>query len=290
MTPSVPVIDIHVHIQPWRMLKPDVLELWKRYHADFDRLLKLAEAPGEFLKLLDEWGVERAALINYVSPDVMGFTDETNAFVAQYCRAAPDRLLPVGSLHPRYTKDPEAEMAHLVEELGIRIVKIHPPHQLFYPNDYLNGLDALGAIYEKAQEYKIPVMVHTGTSVFPGARVKYGDPLGLDDVAIDFPKLTILMAHGGRPLWTEPAFFLLRRHENVWLDISGIPPQNLLKYFPRFAEIAHKSLFGSDWPGPGVRSIRANVERFLELPLPEETKRAVLYDNAARLWDSLLKL
>ncbi len=290
MSELVPVIDIHVHIQPWRMLKPDVLALWKRYHPDFEHLLKLAEDPQEFLKLLDEWGIERAALINYVSPDVMGFTNETNEFIARYCRAAPDRLLPVGSLHPRYTENPKAEMAHLVEDLGIRMIKIHPPHQLFYPNDYVNGLEALAVLYEKAQEYKIPVMIHTGTSVFPGARVKYGDPLGLDDVAIDFPKLTILMAHGGRPLWMQTAFFLLRRHENVWLDISGIPPQNLLKYFPRFEEIAHKALFGSDWPGPGVKSIQANVERFRALPLPEGTKRAVLYDNAARLWDSLRKL
>jgi hypothetical protein len=282
-----PVIDIHVHIQPWRMLKPDVLELWKRYHPDFDHLMRLADDPSAFLKLMDEWGLERAALINYVSPDVMGFTNETNEFVSGYCRAAPDRLVPVGSLHPRYLNDPEAEMSHLVEDLGIQIIKIHPPHQLFYPNDYLNGLDALGVIYEKSQECGVPVMIHTGTSVFPGARVKYGDPLSLDDVAIDFPRLKILMAHGGRPLWMEAAFFLLRRHENVWLDISGIPPQNLLKYFPRLEEIGHKALFGSDWPGPGVRSIRANVERFSELPLPHETKRAVLYENAAKLLASL---
>jgi len=266
------------------MLKPDVLELWKRYHPDFDSLLKLADDPKAFLKLMDEWGLERAALINYVSPEVMGFTIEVNEFVSEYCRAAPERLIPVGSLHPNFVKDPAAEMAHLIEDLGIKLIKIHPPHQLFYPNDYLNGLEALRIIYEKAQDYGIPVMFHTGTSIFPGARVKYGDPLSLDDVALDFPRLKIILAHGGRPLWMQTAFFLLRRHPNIYLDISGIPPQNLLGYFPRLEEIAQRAMFGSDWPGPGVRSIRDNIEKFLELPLSEEAKRAILYESAARLF------
>jgi predicted TIM-barrel fold metal-dependent hydrolase len=281
-----PVFDIHVHIQPWRMLKPDVLELWKRYHPDFDCLMRLADNPGEFLKLMDEEDLERAALINYTSPDVMGFTDEVNEFVSEYCRAAPDRLIPVGSLHPQDLKDPKAQIDHLLGELGVGMIKIHPPHQLFYPNAYLNGMEALSRIYEQAQEYDIPVMFHTGTSVFPGARVKYGDPIYLDDVAIDFPRLKIILAHGGRPLWMSTAFFLLRRHPNVYLDISGIPPQNLLEYFPRLEEIAQKTMFGSDWPGPGVKSIRTNIKRFMELPLSEGAKRAITYENASKLLPS----
>ena len=75
--------------------------------------------------------------------------------------------------------------------------------------------------------------IHTGTSVFPGARSRLGDPMDVDDVAVDFPKLTILLAHGGRPLWMEAAFFLVRRHPNVYLELSGIPPSKLLEYFPR---------------------------------------------------------
>lgn len=278
------VFDAHVHIQPWQMLKPDVLEAFKAGHPGFEGLLELARNPTKFLKLLDEQKIERAALINYVSPDVMGFSDEVNEFVAGYCRAAPERLIPVGSLHPRYTKNQAEQMEYLVCDLKIQMIKIHPPHQLFYPNDYLNGLEGLAVIYEKAQEFKIPVMVHTGTSIFPGARVKYGDPLCLDDVALDFPKLQIVVAHGGRPFWSEESFFLLRRHANMYLDISSIPPQNLLKYFPRLEQIADRTLFGSDWPGPGVTSIRANVEKFLELPLSDDAKRKILYNNAMKLF------
>ncbi|MCS6937293.1 MAG: amidohydrolase family protein [Candidatus Bipolaricaulota bacterium] len=284
VTSTTRVFDAHVHIQPWRMLKPGAYETFKKSHPDFERLLEFADDPLKFLAFLDREGIERVALINYVSPDVMGFTDEVNEFVSRYCQTAPDRLIPCGSLHPRYTQDPARQMDYLINDLKIKIIKIHPPHQLFYANDYLHGLEALGVIYEKAQEYGIPVLVHTGTSIFPGARAKYGDPLALDDVALDFPKLKIILAHGGRPFWTEESFFLLRRHTNLYFDISSIPPQNLLKYFPRLEELADKTLFGSDWPGPGVKSIRANVEKFLELALSEETKRKILYDNAMKLF------
>jgi predicted TIM-barrel fold metal-dependent hydrolase len=278
------VFDAHLHIQPWRMLKPGAYETFKKSHSDFDRLLELADDPRKFLALMDRERIERAALINYVSPDVMGFTEEVNEFISRYCQAAPDRLIPCGSLHPRHTQDPARQMDHLIQDLKIKMIKIHPPHQLFYANEYLHGLEALRIIYEKAQEYGIPVLVHTGTSIFPGARAKYGDPLALDDVALDFPRLKIILAHGGRPFWTEESFFLLRRHPNIYFDISSIPPQNLLKYFPRLEELTEKTLFGSDWPGPGVKSIRANVDQFLEIAINDESKRKILYDNAMKLF------
>jgi uncharacterized protein len=92
------------------------------------------------------------------------------------------------------------------------------------------------------------------------------------------------MAHGGRPLWMETAFFLLRRHPNVFLDISGIPPKTLLKYFPRLEEIAHKTLFGTDWPSPGVREIKSNLDDFMALPLREETRQQILCRTALGIW------
>ena len=105
----------------------------------------------------------------------------------------------------------------------------------------------------------------------------------VDDVAVDFPRLTILLAHGGRPIWMDAAFFLVRRHPNVHLEVSGIPPAKLLEYFPRIEEIADKVIWGTDWPSPGVRTMRGNVDAFLRLPLGDDTKRKILYDNAARL-------
>ena len=129
----------------------------------------------------------------------------------------------------------------------------------------------------------MPVMIHTGTSIFPGARSKYGNPLEIDDVAIDFPDLQIVMAHGGRPFWVEEAFFILRRHPNVWLDVSGIPPLKLLEYFPRLGEIVDKVLWGTDWPSPGVKDLRVNLDQFLSLPLTDAQRRAVVERNPLKL-------
>jgi hypothetical protein len=277
------IIDVHVHIMPWRMVRPEAAASMKRDARQFEELMRLMDDPDRFIALLDEAGVEKAGLINYVSPDIMGFTEEVNEFSARYARRYPDRLIPFGSVHPRFCKDPAGEMDRLAD-LGIRAIKLHPPHQLVYPNEYLNGLKALEVIYAKAIEYRMPVMIHTGTSIFPGARNKFGDPMYVDDVAVDFPELTIILAHGGRPLWMATCVFLLRRHRNVYMDISSIPPQNLLAYFPQLERLADKTMFGSDWPGPGVPGIKANVEAFRQLPISEEAKRKILRETALRVF------
>jgi len=80
------------------------------------------------------------------------------------------------------------------------------------------------------------------------------------------------------------AFFLVRRHPNVHLDISGIPPRTLLKYFPRLEEIATKTAFGTDWPGPGVPDIKQNLADFRALPLSEAAKEQILSKTALALW------
>jgi len=104
------------------------------------------------------------------------------------------------------------------------------------------------------------------------ARCKFGHPMELDDVALDFPDLRIIMAHGGRPLWMDEAFFVLRRHKNIVLEISGIPPLKLLDYFPRLADVGDRVIWGTDWPSPGVKDLRQNLEQFLSLPLSRELK------------------
>lgn len=273
-----------MHVQPWRELKPEVLEvMWRDKQLDRDHLIRLMDDPGALLEVMDRAGVWRVGLVNYPSPDVMGFSDATNTFSAKYASANPERLLPYGGVHPRFTRDAAGDVDRLVD-LGIRLVKIHPPHQLFPANAYTAGLTALGEVYRRCEARGLPVMIHTGTSVFPGARSKYGNPLELDDVAIDFPDLRIVMAHGGRPLYMDEAFFVLRRHRRVWLDVSGIPPARLLEYFPRLAELADRVVWGTDWPSPGVRDMRANIDQFLALPLSESHQRAILETNALALF------
>src|SRR5438270_679863 len=100
--PPSRITDVHIHIQPWRELKPQVLAvMWRDKEAERDLMVQLMEDPRALLQVMDRSGVWRAGLVNYPSPDVMGFTDATNMFSATYARANPERLLPYGGvLHP----------------------------------------------------------------------------------------------------------------------------------------------------------------------------------------------
>jgi uncharacterized protein len=277
------ITDCHIHIQPLEMLHRDALDLIKKNRSNFDQIAEFSRSPKSFLQYLDQCGVDRGVLINYVAPEVIGFTSEVNQFIADYVKESPGRLISCGGLHPRHSPHIEADIEELLR-LKIRLIKIHPPHQLLFPNDYLNGVKELGLIYQAAEANGVPVMFHTGTSIFAGARNRYGDPIYIDDVAVDFPRLKIILAHGGRPLWMHTAFFLLRRHPNIFLDISGIPPNGLLNYFPRLDEIAGQTLFGTDWPGPGVPDIKKNLVDFRALPLREDSKEKILSLTALKIW------
>jgi predicted TIM-barrel fold metal-dependent hydrolase len=283
MTTLPGVTDLHIHVQPWEQLRPEVAAAMRKGKEDhWERLLTLMADPHALLQVMDDSGIWRVGLVNYPSPDVMGFDDSTNEFAARYASANPERLIPYGGVHPRFTKDPEGQVEALLQ-LGIRILKIHPPHQVYPANAYTMGMESLARIYRRCEERGLPITVHTGTSIFPGARCKFGRPMELDDVALDFPDLTIIMAHGGRPLWMDEAFFILRRHRNVYLEISGIPPRKLLEYFPRLEEIGNRVVWGTDWPSPGVRDLRENLQQFLALPLPEELKERITRHTPVKL-------
>ena len=179
-----PVTDIHVHIQPWDQLHRGALDVMSRGRPDFESLSAMMHDPQAVLAKMDAAGIDRIGMINYVAPRLMGFTDEVNRWIADVSRADPRRLLPFGGLDPRdaaVVGDPAGAVDRLVD-LGVRGLKIHPPHQELRVNAYRAGaseehLPALEGIYARCQEAKLPLMVHTGTSVFPGARSRYGDPM-----------------------------------------------------------------------------------------------------------------
>ncbi len=280
------ITDCHVHINPvWEML-PVARATISDHHQDFQQIERYLREPELFLAYMDRCGVERSVLINYVSPEVIGYTEKANDFVADYVRTDPKRLVAVGSVHPRRHTDPLRAIWELREK-GIRGIKLHPSHQLFAPNEYTpdrGNNTRLGAIYRACEEQRLPVIFHTGTSIFPGARNRYAQPILVEDVAIDYPDLTIVLAHGGRPFWTEEAMFLTRRFKNVYLEVSGVPPEKLLSYFPDLERLSDRVIFGSDWPGPGVKDVADNLARFAKSGLSAETRERILTHNAERVF------
>jgi predicted TIM-barrel fold metal-dependent hydrolase len=133
----------------------------------------------------------------------------------------------------------------------------------------------------------LPVVVHCGTSSFPGSSNAMADPLLLDPVLRDFPRLTIVLAHGGRGWWYDAAASLALLHDNVWIELSGLPPHRLPSYYTRFdlRRLARKFIFGTDWPG--VPGIARNARALADLDLSDDLLTAVLAGNALKVYRRL---
>ncbi len=278
VTERDPVIDFHLHVGTIDMSKPFVSDWVQGFIAMGSGLEKCATDKGElnpFMleSLLKENGVDYGICLAECSPITTGIT--TNEYVADFCKETT-RLIPFANVNPYMVTDPREELRYCLDDLGMKGLKLYPSYQHFYPNN-----PRMYPLYELAQERGIPVMSHTGSSIFPGAKLKYGEPLCWDDVAVDFPLLKILLVHSGRGFWYQQASFLAQLHANVYLEISGLPPQNLMKYIVNLEKLSHKVVFGTDWPA--VPGIAANIEKIRSLPITEEAQKKILGRNAAEL-------
>jgi len=212
-----------------------------------------------------------------------GFRRYKNEEVAEKAAANSDVLIPFASIDPAKGKAGAREARRLVADFGIRGFKFHPTMQGFYPNDR----GAYG-LYEAIAESGLPALFHTGqTGVGSGMaggngmRLKYSNPMYLDDVAVDFPTMPIILAHPSFP-WQEEALAVAQHKPNVYIDLSGWSP----KYFPpilvRYANsiLKHKMLFGSDWP---VIAPDRWLKDFETLDIKPEVRPLILKENAKKL-------
>lgn len=267
-----PVLDMHVHTV--------LAHTWTDGTREFVRDANPAafadtasyEDPAHLRGILTREGVDHAVLLAEEAPASSGMV--SSELIQDYC-AGTAGFHPFVCPNPLLDPDPAARLQALLDRGRVAGLKFLPPYQHFYPND-----ERLYPLYDLAQELGLPCTFHTGLSRIPGTRLKYGDPLLLDDVAVDFPRLPILLAHAGRGVWYEAAAMLASLHENVYLEISGLPPRNLPQYFPRLDRLVDKMIFGSDYPG--VPSISENIAALREVLGPDGA-RAVLWENGARL-------
>jgi predicted TIM-barrel fold metal-dependent hydrolase len=272
---NTPIIDFHFHVTTASEYSEWFIGWLEVYggEATLAHLRQVLSSPQAILEYLDEQGVDYAVALAETNPLTTGTSP--NERVAELCRSS-DRLIPFANINPYVTADLAGELRHCVNDLGCRGLKLYPTYQHFYVNDA-----RLYPLYDEAQRLSIPIMVHTGSSVFRGARLKYGDPLYVDDVVVDFPELTMIMAHSGRGFWYEAAFFMAQLHRNVYMEITGLPPLKLPAYFPNLERNADKIIFGSDWPS--LTDIRGNIAAVRSLELSEESKAKILGGNAARV-------
>ncbi len=206
-----------------------------------------------------------------------------NEEVAEVAAEHNDVLIPFASIDPAKGKMGAREARRLIQDYGVRGFKFHPSMQGFYPNDR-----SAYVLYEAIAEAKLPALFHTGqTGVGArvrggmGIRLKYSNPLFLDDVAVDFPAMPIVLAHPSFPLQDE-ALAVATHKPNVWIDLSGWSP----KYFPpnlvQYANTLLKDrvLFGSDYPAITPDRWLADFEA---LQMKPEVRPLILKENAVRL-------
>ncbi len=267
-------IDFHVHLGLYTYQQPWVTEWIRKGHpAGYEEYIQRYNDPEVFEELLASEGVDYACILAELSPITTGIC--TNEQVQEFCRGRR-RLIPFCDISPNQFPDLGDELRRKVNDGGFRGVKLYPTYQHYFLND-----QRMYPLYHAAQELGIPVLIHTGSSVFKGSRLKYGDPLYLDDVAIDFPELNLVMAHSGRGFWYDRAFFLSKHHANVYMELSGLPPSKLMTYFPELARNTDKVIFGSDWPA--VPRIRENMDAISALGLPPDGVENIMGGNAARI-------
>ncbi len=212
-----------------------------------------------------------------------GFRRFNNYEVAEQAAAESDILIPFASIDPAKGKLGAREARDLVENHGVQGFKFHPTMQGFFPNDR-----SAYVLYEAIAETGKPALFHTGqTGVgagMPGGmgmKLKYSNPMYIDDVAADFPDMPIILAHPSFP-WQEEALAIATHKPNVYIDLSGWSP----KYFPdilvRYTNtiLRHKMLFGSDWPAITPDRWLDDFER---LDIRDDVRPLVLKQNAMKL-------
>jgi uncharacterized protein len=273
---AIRAIDVHVHIE----------------HEEEDSAADRAAK-----KYFGDSGVshDRRALADYYRSRKMAcvvFTvDETlsgrpqvsNDSVAEFASENSDIAIAFASINPHRGKQGVEEARRLLATGKIRGLKLHPPIQQFVPNDRIAY-----PLYEVFAEARLPVVFHTGHSGIGtgmrgggGIRLKYGDPMPIDDVAVDFPDMPIIMAHPSFP-WQDEAISICLHKPQVYIDLSGWSPKYFSPTLVQYANtlLKHKVLFGSDYP---LLTPDRWLSDFEKIAIRDEVRPLILKENAVRL-------
>jgi hypothetical protein len=273
-------IDVHTHA-------------WKSALAVEDAPTESQEAMGRYFRYQPQHSTvpEMAEMYRKLKMAFVVFTVDsrrqkrkiTNEEIAELAHKHADVAIPFASINPHRGKEGVAAAKRLIKDHKVKGFKFHPSEQDFFPNDRLAY-----PLYEAIAEAKLPALFHTGqtgvgagTPGGGGIRLKYSNPMLLDDVAADFPDMPIVLAHPSFP-WQEEALSVATHKPQVYIDLSGWSP----KYFPpilvQYANtlLKDKILFGSDYP---VMAPERWLADFDKLPIKPEVRALILKENAVKL-------
>lgn len=241
--------------------------------------------PKTFEQMLEEYteaGVDRLVMFAWDAETTSKRPRVANEFVAKIAEQYPERIVGFASVDP-HKKSAVKDLDHAIRELKLRGLKLHPQVQGFEPNNR-----EYYPIYSKCVELDVPITFHTGSTYWGaglagggGVKLRFSNPMSLDDVAADFPELLIIMAHPGWP-WQDEQLAIATHKENVYIDLSGWSPKYfqplLVTYMTKM--IPHKFLFGTDYP---MLTPKRWLQDFQLLEVNDDTRKLVLRENASKL-------
>lgn len=235
--------------------------------------------PKVILEQMDAASIEQSVLYAVEAPLVYA----SNEYVAGICRQHPDRFIGFASADP-HEKTVLDTLKRALDDYQLKGIKFHPPLQDFFPND-----ESIFHVYQAVQEWKIPIVFHVGTTPFGSiCRLSQANPLLLDDVAVAFPDLRIMLTHLGT-LWHNESFMVVEKNPNVFIDtaaylyeIEELLNENLVA---RIGE--DKIIFGTDFPMPSppdpVHNMGSFVEKVKQLQLSQAIKEKIFSGNFQRM-------
>lgn len=272
---SLAAIDMHVHLEPEEENSVD--NAAKKYFGD-------SGAARDRKGMAEYYRSRKIGFVVFsVDEKLTGKPAVSNDEVLEFASENADIAVPFVSIDPHRGAEGVAEAKRLLATGNIHGLKLHPPVQQFFPDDRIAY-----PLYEVFAEAKLPVIFHTGHSGIGtglpgggGVRQKYGNPLPIDDVAVDFPDLPIIMAHPSFP-WQDEALSICLHKANVYIDLSGWSPKYFAPQLVQYANtlLKHKVLFGSDYPLITPDRWIADLEK---TAIREEVRPLILRENARKL-------
>jgi predicted TIM-barrel fold metal-dependent hydrolase len=281
---KIVALDIHTHAEePCGMHADDGYDDFQQWMKSYFRM---DHTPQPTIEMTAAYMRERniaCCIFPVDSERETGFRRFSNYEVAEQAAQHSDVLIPFASIDPAKGKLGAREARDLVENHGVQGFKFHPTMQGFYPNDR-----SAYVLYEAIAETGKPALFHTGqTGVgagMPGGmglKLKFSNPMYIDDVAADFPEMPIILAHPSFP-WQEEALSIATHKPNVYIDLSGWSPKYFPKILVQYANsiLKKKMLFGSDWPAITPDRWLADFDK---LDIKPDVRPLILKENARRL-------
>ena len=282
---SLVAIDVHTHVHR-AVNAPPVNAEDNEHLAAMAKYFKTAAAAFTVDDLAAYYRERNMAAVTFTI-DVKGQPADparaTSEEIAERARANADVIIPFGSVDPARGAEGVAMAKRLIEEHGVRGFKFHPSSQAFCPNDR-----SAYPLYEVIEAAGLPALFHTGqtgagagTRGGGGVRLHYSNPMYLDDVAVDFPDMPIILAHPSFP-WQEEALSVATHKPQVYIDLSGWSPKYFAPILVQYANtlLKDKVLFGTDFPVLTPERWMSDLEK---TSIRDEVKPGIFKDNAARL-------